>query len=398
MPRGNTAYLHGVDELIRSTPIDLVLSHYGLPVPDSSSGEYRMNCVFSPACSESKYGQLTVSLDDPANVIYCHSCEVRGNLLVLIHGLEQRCPPRGGRLRGEEFKAAVRKLREIAGLADDQDSSPEPTAKPNTEEPPQSLATADELNVPLGGHSNEAARGLATLHEELVVDIEHMPPKVAAYFRERSSWLTPEVMREWGIGYLPRDGRSMFRGWIVYTHRNEQGEVLSYSGRDVSFDEKWQKWIKSGKPDSKRPFKHKFVKGFHKGQELYGQQASRLNQAHVQLSLERLGLCVCEGMNDVVRLDALGVAAVGITSNRATDQQIAKLVRFANQTADGRVLLWPDTDEEGEAGAKELLWRLNEAGLVVRLGWSSSLDSGSYEGRQPEQLNAEEWKLLTDRL
>jgi hypothetical protein len=124
MPSKNAGYLYRVDELVEQTQLNVVLSHYGLPLPEATSGEYRMNCVFNAACAESKYGQLTVNLSDPAKVIYCHTCEVRGNLLVLIHGLEQHRPPHGGRLRGAEFTAAIKKLRDINGVVAGNPPSP----------------------------------------------------------------------------------------------------------------------------------------------------------------------------------------------------------------------------------------------------------------------------------
>ena len=122
----------------------------------------------------------------------------------------------------------------------------------------------------------------------------------------------------------------MFRkGYLVYTHRNERSEVVSYSGRDLSFEEKWAKWIRDGRSDGKKPGKHRFVQGFHKGLELYGGHASRLDEEYVRKSLAKRGIVVAEGMNEVLRMETLGVAAVGLGSNRATDAQIEKLVRFA---------------------------------------------------------------------
>ena len=381
---------------VERTPLGRVLAHYGLPPPATDSGEYRMKCVFNDACAESRYGHLTVNLDDPAKVIYCHSCQVRGNLLTLIHGLEHHCPPATGRLRGEEFKAAVAKLREIAGEA--APIVPSPPPKPQGEKSPEEPAAKPaERNLPLRLNESEAVRSLATLCEELVVDVERMPPAAAGYFRERP-WLTPEVCRKWGVGYLPRDGRSMFRGWVVHTHRDQRGEVISYSGRDVGFDQKWAAWLRSGKPDGKKPAKHKYVKGYRRGLEFYGQQTARLDEPHVAESLRQFGLAVVEGANDVIRLDTLGVAAVGLCSNKATDEQVAKVVRFAKQAAGGRVLLLPDTDEEGEAGCKELAWRLLEEGIDVRLGWSRSMLGGEYVDRQPEQLTSEEWTETANRL
>ena len=115
--RNNRGYMSNVDELIEQTPLNLVLGHYGLPTSGSNAREYRMKCVFNEACSDSQYGNLAVKLD-VAKQIYCHSCNVRGNLLTLIHGLETGRPPEGGRVRGQEFKNAITKLKEINGLVD----------------------------------------------------------------------------------------------------------------------------------------------------------------------------------------------------------------------------------------------------------------------------------------
>ncbi|TWT84335.1 hypothetical protein CA13_58120 [Planctomycetes bacterium CA13] len=84
----------------------------------------------------------------------------------------------------------------------------------------------------------------------------------------------------------------------------------------------------------------------------------RLKEPYVEESLGTYGVVVCEGQNEVLRMETLGVAAVGLGSNKATDHPIEKLIRFARQAGDNRVLLLPDCDEEGEHGFRELLWRL----------------------------------------
>ena len=86
-------------------------------------------------------------------------------------------------------------------------------------------------------------------------------------------------------------------------------------------------------------------------------------------------------MNDVIRLDELGVCAVGICSNKATEQQIEMLTKFARQVANNRVMLFPDQDEEGTAGFKDLLWSLAERKLAVSL--ANPTDNDEY---QPEDL------------
>lgn len=327
-------------------------------------------------------------LDDPARLIFCHCCQIRGNLLTLIHGLEFGRAPEGGRLRGNEFKAAAATLRSLN--ADEAASSGAPPAIVDTEKRPED---SSEVNVPLRRHAKPAARQLENLYEDLVIDPAAMPPEAGRYFRDRP-WLA-DAAQTWGVGYLPKNGRSLLRGMFVYTHRNERGDVLSYSGRDVNFEEKWLRWQQAGSPDGKKPNKHRYVKGFHRGLELFGQQAARLKEPRVQESLREFGLLVVEGANDVIRLDTLGVAAVGLCSNRATSDQIEKIDRFARQAAQGRVTLLPDCDEPGEEAFQELLWKLNERGLRVRLGWSRRMHGGRFENSEPEQLTDEQWASLS---
>ena len=260
-----------------------------------------------------------------------------------------------------------------------------PASKPTESNPAAKL-----VNVPLIRHDKEAARAIADLAKDLIVDVAQMSPEAAQYVRKRP-WMTPELMQKWGVGWIPGNGRSLFRkGYLVYTHRNERGDIVSYSGRDLNFETKWNDWIKAGKPEGKKPGKHRYVTGYHRGLELYGGHATRLQELWVKESLDRYGVVIVEGMNDVMRLDELQVAAVGLGSNKVTAEQIDKLTRFARQLANNRVLLMPDCDEEGEAGFKDLLWKLTEANIHVRLGWSSK----THLNRQPESLAQAEWQLL----
>lgn len=381
-----------VDELIEETTVDQVLSHYGKPLSKTGSAEHRMECVFNENCPDSQYGNLSVKLNDVVNRIYCHSCGVRGNLLTLLHGLEYHEPPAGGRLRGDEFKAAVAKLREIASDQSGQAVKRMLVQPPDSES--EQPSPPNPVNVPLVRHEKEAAQKIADLYSDLVTDVADMSPKAAGYVRNRR-WMTPELLEKWGVGWIPGNGRSLFRkGYLVYTHRNVRSEVVSYSGRDLSFEEKWAKWIREGRPDGKRPGKHRYVQGYHKGLELYGGHAGRLEESYVRESLAKRGLVVAEGMNEVLRMEMLGVAAVGLGSNKATDAQVDKLVRFAEQASDNRIVLMPDCDEEGEAAFKELLWRLSEASIDVKLGCSSNMFDGKFEGRQPEDFSNDEWNEI----
>lgn len=396
----NRGYVNDVDQLIEQTPLELVLQHYGLPAGNPGSTEYRMNCIFSDSCSDSQYGNLSVKLD-AAKRIYCHACETKGNLLTLIHGFEKRQPPTGGRLRGQEFKDAVLKLQSINGRA--VSTAAEELSQPGKQatdslKPKTCLHPTPKVNIPLRRHEKEAARELANLHEELETDMAKMSPNAAAYVRKRP-WLTQEVMAKWGIGWIPGEGRSLFRkNYLVYTQRNLRGDVVSYSGRDLAFEPKWDKWLRQDKPEGKKPNKHRYVAGYLRGAELYGGFASRLDEPEVKKSLAKYGIVVVESANNVVRLDCLGVCAVGICSNKSTLQQIEMITKFARQVANNRVLLLPDCDDEGEAGFKELFWRLAEHGLQVKLGMSSQMYDGKFAGIQPEDLSNNDWDQIQEKL
>lgn len=391
-----------VDELISQVTPQQVAAYFGVPFPTDVSGEVRIPSVFAEGGKgESSYGVLTINLDQPQNPIYCHVTGTRGNLLTLIHGFKHHRPPASGKLRGDEFKEAARILHEIAGKIDGVLSG-QPT--PAVESPTSAISESEKpsplrRNTPLKDSENERARSLVTMHEQLVVDVAEMSPPAAAYFRSRP-FLTPEVCRKWRMGYLPHSASSLLRGRVVYSYGNEQDDILSYFGRDPQFEQHWLEWEQAGRPDDKRPMKHRFVKDFHRGLELYGQNgAARLQEPHVRESLARIGLVVAEGPNDIINLDMLGVAAVGLCSNKATDEQVEKIARFARRLAAGRVILMPDNDAEGEEGFKELLWRLNQCERVtVRLAWSSAMFGGAFAGRQPESLSFAEWNVIRTRI
>lgn len=147
--------------------------------------------------------------------------------------------------------------------------------------------------------------------------------------------------------------------------------------------------------------KHRFPsqKMFRKGLELYGQQAARLKEDGYHDAIANIGIIVVEGMNDVIRLDTLRQPAVGAMSNRMTDPQVDKVVRWARRLAAGKVTLMFDNDERGSDGAKDALWKLHQCeGIQPRLAWSREMFDGAFDNRQPESLNSEEWTMIRNRL
>jgi hypothetical protein len=268
-------------------------------------------------------------------------------------------------------------------------SSSEPASPPKRE---------SRTNVPLAQSHNERARGLVNLDEKFVVDVAKMNPKAASYFRSRP-FLTPEACKKWRMGYLPRDtggdhaGGTM-RGKIVYPMLSESGDVLTWFGRDPEYEAKHQMWL-AGDKQEREPEKFHFVKGFHRGCELFGQH--QFLEEGISERIKGIGLLVVEGPNDVIALDTLNIPAVGLCSNTITDEQVEKVIRLADSVAGGVVTLMLDCDAEGESGAKLALVEIAQR-CPVRVAWSSSMHNGAFKGRQPESLSREEWEQIREFL
>lgn len=378
-----------VDDLQAQTTLDGAAALCGYRLETHGSGnEVRIDCPFGCPGDHTGRHEIAVNTDNPQKVFCCHSyqCAFRGNLLALMHGMLTGSKPTGGKLTGSEF-IRIRNL--LAG-------KPTASGTTNAVVPASPSDVPTRRNVPLADHENAAARELVHLAERLIRDIASMPPAASHYVR-RHHCLTPESMEKWSVGVLPTGGSDK-RGWslrghIVYPLFAEDGSLLAWIGRDPGFEQKEQAFL--GMPPEQRksetaPNKHKVPVGLHRGLELFGQQATRLNEPGYREVIAHCGPIVVEGFNDVISLDNIGIPAVAIMSNKITVEQVAKIERWARQLSNGRVSLLFDTDVPGESGAKESLWLLAERNLDVRLGWSRSLSAAKGD-REPEQISRSEW-------
>ncbi len=392
MPEKSPGYVKNVDELIEQTDPGKVAAFYGYQWPPPSGNEVRLACPVAE-CESSSYGKLAVNIADPANKIHCHSCGVRGNLLVLMWIMKHRRPPEGGRLRGAEFKEIVGDLQticqgQVAGAAVAQSASEEWTPKSTVEEP--------QPNTPLKDSENERTRELVDLHTKGTVDPAEMTPAAAKYFRERP-FLTPEMCAKWNIAYLASNVKSTLRDRVVYAVHSVAGDQLAWVGRDPSYEAKQIKWTR--KQADKEPIKHRFPsqKYFRRGLELYGQQSNRLREAGYRETIAEIGILVVEGMNDVIRLASLETPSVAVMSNRITKHQVEKIVRWARRLAGGRVSVMFDNDQRGEEGARQAVWELSQH-VSVQTAWSAEMFDGQFVGREPESLSPEEWQTVRESL
>jgi len=382
-----------IEDLLPQVSLEQAARFYGVLLPElhQVGSETRAACFLNCAKDKATGDRaLAIQAGEPEKKWHCHQygCGKGGNLVGLCD-LMKPGTNAGGKPRGERFKDIREDLKAMIGGGSAASPASVPAAAQAEPRP------EPKVNVPLKDSPNERARALTDLDRKFVVDIATMTPKASAYIRRRS-FLTPEVCRQWRMGYLPRDtggedksGGTM-RGKIVYPYFSEAGDVLTRFGRDPEWEDKHQKWEAAGKAEAE-PNKFHFVKGFHRGIELFGQH--QLQAEGIQERLAGLGLVVVEGPNDVIRLSTLGVPAVGLCSNTITRDQAAKVARLARTAAGGIVTVLLDLDPEGENGMRQCLGYLAQL-IPVRLAWSPKMFGGKFRGRQPESMTESEWKEI----
>ena len=387
MPERKSSFIK-VDELLPEVSLEQAANFYGVSLPEMRrvGDEVRMRCFLACGRSEETGDRaIAVQLENPVKPWKCHvyQCQKGGNLVGLCD-LMAPGTNAGGKPRGERFKqiaADIASMTRGEQLPATDRTAAAATVKQVAEEKPQ-------INVPLAESENERARELVTLDQQFVTDVAAMPPEASAYFRRRP-FLTPEVCQKFAMGYLPHSSKSLLRGQVVYGYRSPTGELLTWFGRNVRFEEQLAHWKTSDRSEPE-PIKTRFVKGFHRGLEVYGEDIVREEDVDV---FKFTGLFVTEGPNDAIRLNTLGVPAVALCSNTITREQVERIVTLANDLGFEWVTLMLDCDEEGINGTHQVLPLLAEK-VPVRLAWSSTTAGGKFKGQQPENLTAEEWQEL----
>jgi hypothetical protein len=380
-----------VDELVPKLSVEQVAAYYGAPLPELKrvGTETRTRCFLNCGRSTpSSDRALAIQTEDPSKVWTCHQlgCGKGGNLVSLCDLLKpgESCH---GRPRGQRFKEIAKDLAAMAAGVERAVGAATAPAAPYRLPPP--------MNLPLRQSENERARALVDLDRKFQTELSGMPPRVSEYVRRRP-FLSPDVCRQWRMGYLPRDtgedksGGTM-RGKIVYLVCNDAGEVLTWFGRDPDYEEKRALWDATDRTHPE-PEKFHFVKGFQRGLELFGQD--RLHAEGVKEKLQGLGLLVTAGPNDVIRLDTLGVPAVALLATQISRIQAEKAAALAREVAEGVVTVFLSCTPEGEQGMKQALGYLAQL-TAVRLAWTGKMYGGKFSGRQVESITAVEWEEVS---
>ncbi len=155
-----------------------------------------------------------------------------------------------------------------------------------------------------------------------------------------------------GIAYLREEGnaasgiRVRFRDRLMFPIRNEIGDVIAFSGRQLRADPNSGKYVNS--PET-------FI--FRKSKVLFA-----LDRAKKPILKEKAAL-VCEGQLDVISCHELGIDHAIAPLGTAFTREHARLLRRYTS----HVLICYDADKAGLAAAERLFRELVPEGLSVRV-------------------------------
>ena len=389
-----------IDDVQQRLSLEQVAGLYGfsLPADIGSSGEQRMPCPCSECAGSGDDKSVSINLSDPVKRWKCHregyGCGAQGRLVMLAYCMKHGAMPPGGKLKGDAFWEIA---RELEALVDGKPLDHSPTLPAGSVRSDVQAVIEKPPNVPLADSENENARKLVHLDEQLVTELDQLSPAASSYARRRPFLLSEQLSGEVKTGFMPGKEKSSLRNNWVFGISNREGQPLAWVGRNVKYEADHKQWLEAGR-HSREPNKYRFPNEslFRRSLELYGQEF--LDDPRFAESLKTNGLLLVEGFTDRIRLHELGVMSVAMMSNKLTDDQTKRLIEYAREKANGRVGIMHDTDEKGDEGAKESLWRLHNAGIDAYLVWSRDKYSGRFADRQPESLTDDEWQGLATKI
>lgn len=332
-----------IEQILSATDIvDLVQSY--VPLKRAGS-QFRANCPFHSEKTPSFY------VNPARQSFHCFGCGKGGDAIAFVRDYENL-----------PFTDAVRKLAGRAGVHIREEES-DPAADANR----KSRGRLLDLH-------REAA---AFFHERLLndPDAEH----ARGYLKSRG--FGKKMAERWAVGWMPENpqvfldwarsrkftGRELcgsglasqrdeqnpraglfvrFRDRLMFSIRNEIGDVIAFSGRQLREDPRSGKYINS--PETSI---------FRKSSVLFG-----LDRAKKPILKEKAAL-LCEGQIDAISCHEAGIEhAIAPLGTAFTPQHAKKLRRYTNE-----VLICYDGDSAGIKATERAFRELATEGLAVRV-------------------------------
>ena len=388
-----------IDELVDSLTGDQVqnvLRELGAPLETiKQQGDEIRTACFMQCGKQHPTGERAIALNctKPGKVWSCHDydCSIKKGNLISLASLAMGLGPKP---KGRDFFTVAKRIQSIvSGEVFDEEGS---TARASKARESNEAETKPKVNIPFEENDEDRIRAIARLHERLTIDTEQMPPEVSRYVR-RHPFLSDAVAAKWHLGYLTRStgkGQSggTMRGKFVVEVQNAAGKAVAFIGRDCEWEKQHAEW-KGAAGDDKEPVKWAMPRSFYRGVEVFAQH--RIFDPGDQEMLSRVGLVVVEGALDTVNLhERLGIPAVGLLSNQATEAQVRRIIELAREVADGVVTLMYDHDVSGMQGEQKDTMEFAKY-VKVQRAWARH---EHFRGRDPATLNEDEWKFIEEQL
>lgn len=332
-----------IEQVLSATDIVDLINSY---VPLKRAGaQFRANCPFHNEKSPSFYV-------NPARQSFkCFGCGKGGDAISFVRDYENL-----------PFMEAVRRLAQRSGVQIREEEA-DPEADQRRKSKGRLLDLHREaaqfmhelvMKSPEAGHARAylKSRGFGREMAERWT-IGWMPENAQVFLDwARSRKFTGRELVDSGMCYLreesnPRSGiRVRFRDRLMFPIRNEIGDVIGFSGRQLREDPNSGKYVNS-------PETALFVKS----RVLFA-----LDRAKKAILKEKAAL-LCEGQLDVIACHESGIEHAIATQGTALNREHAKLLRRYTQN----VLLCYDADKAGLAASERGFRELVQDGLSVRV-------------------------------
>lgn len=291
------------------------------------------------------------SVSEEKQLFHCFGCGASGNAITFVMDIEN-----------SPFTEAVLKLAERTGVEIDSGpavSDRNPSTRQSDEQrqmmEAHSLAASFYSHLLLNTVEGEVALEYLEKRGFSREDIEKYGigwaldnPEALSELLKRKAFDMKEmeraglcIMKDDGTGYFDR-----FRGRIMFPLRDDNGNVVAFSGRTLTSDKQVAKYLNS--PET--PI-------FEKSRLLYNFHNARLN-------VRKSGkVIVFEGFMDTLSAERIGVSnSVAVMGTALSDAHIVKLKRIAKE-----VLVCCDGDDAGWTAAKRFADSLQAKGMNVEI-------------------------------
>ncbi len=332
-----------IEQVLSATDIvDLIQSY--VPLKRAGS-QFRANCPFHNEKTPSFY------VNPARQSFHCFGCGKGGDAISFVRDYENL-----------PFMEAVRKLAGRAGVPiHEEENDPEADRKRRSKGRLLDLhREAAEffhqqlLKAPEAAHARDYIKSRGFGREMAANWTVGWMPENAKTFLDwaRSRKFSGRELVDAGICYLREEGnansgiRVRFRDRLMFPIRNEIGDVIAFSGRQLREDPNSGKYVNS--PET-------FI--FRKSKILFA-----LDRAKKPILREKAAL-LCEGQLDVISCHELGIDHALAPLGTAFTREHAKLLkRYTNH-----VLVCYDADRAGLAATERVFRELVPEGLSVRV-------------------------------